>query len=105
MGAMLHDEITCPGCGYEQGDSWEASDEGEHKCERCGLLFVHLREVTVEYRTGPACPKCAADPARGRDSVPMMRSEPADMWMCWRCRGRYKTVKIDDSCTLEAVCG
>ena len=99
---MTHDEITCPGCGHEQGDSWEAANEGEHDCEQCGLRYSHVREVTVEYRTGPCCPKCEADMARGRDSIPMLLSEPAEIWRCWRCRSRFKLTK-GAACALQEV--
>lgn len=39
------DEITCPWCGKEQSDSWEAPDEYQHVCEFCGKKYKHEREV------------------------------------------------------------
>ena len=45
-------EITCPWCGHEWRDSWEASDIGEHKCDNCGNSYSHERDVTVTYSTG-----------------------------------------------------
>jgi len=45
------DEITCPWCGSEQGDSWEASDSGEHECDNCGHPYSHEREVSATYGT------------------------------------------------------
>jgi hypothetical protein len=46
------DEIVCPYCGQEQGDSWaiipRESDDGETNCGNCDKLFyfnIH-REIT-----------------------------------------------------------
>ncbi len=44
-------EITCPWCGYEQSDSWEAPDEDEHVCDNCGNEYSHTRDVEVTYCT------------------------------------------------------
>lgn len=42
--------ITCPYCGFENQDSWEASeDEEEEECSCCGSTFSYQRNVTVEY--------------------------------------------------------
>ena len=44
------DEITCPICGYEVGDSWEYdSDYGECECEGCGASLEWSREVEASY--------------------------------------------------------
>ena len=44
------DEITCPICGYEVGDSWEYdSDYGELECGSCGATLEWSREVEVSY--------------------------------------------------------
>jgi hypothetical protein len=45
------DEIICPHCGYELGDSWECCDSGEHECCECNGKFTHERDVTVTYST------------------------------------------------------
>lgn len=45
------DEIVCPHCGYEHGDSWEAPDDGEDDCEECGKPFRFVRDITVRYST------------------------------------------------------
>ena len=45
------DEITCPWCGNEQSDSWEASDSGEHTCDNCERDYTHERNVQVDYST------------------------------------------------------
>jgi DNA-directed RNA polymerase subunit RPC12/RpoP len=44
-------EIVCPWCGYEQSDSWEASDEGDHICDNCLREYRHVREVEISYST------------------------------------------------------
>jgi DNA-directed RNA polymerase subunit RPC12/RpoP len=44
-------EITCPWCGCEQGDSWEANDSDEHECDYCGREYEHTRDVDVTYCT------------------------------------------------------
>ena len=43
-------EITCPHCGHEHRDSWEAS-EGQTECSDCGREFVVTRHVEVTYST------------------------------------------------------
>ena len=43
-------EITCPVCGYEEGDSWESSEsDDDHECQRCGSTFSYEREISVTY--------------------------------------------------------
>ena len=42
--------ITCPHCGSEDSDSWEASDsDDEHHCDACGSVFSYERNVEVTY--------------------------------------------------------
>ena len=48
------DEIVCPHCGYEFGDSWELGDGediGELDCDGCGKNFYAERIITVNYST------------------------------------------------------
>ena len=45
------DEITCPYCGYEMGDSWELDDSGSRECERCDREFIHERHTQITYST------------------------------------------------------
>ena len=43
-------EITCPWCGYEEGDSWEAEDsDDERQCGVCDKIFSYERHVEVTY--------------------------------------------------------
>lgn len=45
-------EITCPVCGFELGDSWECeNDEDELICECCGSKFAYTRNYEVTYDT------------------------------------------------------
>lgn len=44
------DEVVCPHCGYEHGDSWEM-DDGEHDCPECEKSFHLERHVSVTYST------------------------------------------------------
>ncbi len=44
------DEIVCPWCGYEHGDSWEFK-EGEHQCGDCDRKFLMIKHVAVHYST------------------------------------------------------
>ena len=47
-------QITCPYCGYENSDSWEADDEeDDYECSCCGSTFSYQRNVTVEYCSQP----------------------------------------------------
>ena len=42
--------ITCPHCGSEDSDSWEASDsDDERDCDTCGSTFSYAREFEVTY--------------------------------------------------------
>lgn len=44
------DEITCPHCGNEDRDSWEAGDSDDaHGCDTCGSIFSYERDVSVSY--------------------------------------------------------
>lgn len=49
------DEIVCPHCGYEHGDSFEylnaGHDDGETECDGCGKRFRWFAEITVTYST------------------------------------------------------
>lgn len=48
------DNITCPYCGYENTDSWEADESDEHyECSNCGSYFSYEREVSVSYYSSP----------------------------------------------------
>ena len=48
------DNITCPYCGYEDGDSWEADESNDHyECPNCGCYFSYEREVSVSYYSSP----------------------------------------------------
>lgn len=43
------EEITCPYCWYEYGDSWEASDSWHEECPECEKMFFFSRKVEVTY--------------------------------------------------------
>jgi len=43
------DEVVCPYCGYEYGDSWEWPDSGETECDECEKTFGYFRNVEVTY--------------------------------------------------------
>ena len=46
------EEITCPWCGYIQGESWELkADYDEDICEECGNTYTYERFVEVTYTT------------------------------------------------------
>lgn len=48
------DNITCPYCGYENADSWEADESDNHyECPNCGSYFFYEREVSVSYYSSP----------------------------------------------------
>lgn len=55
------DEIVCPHCGCEHGDSWERADgiynDGKTDCEECGEQFLWERIVTVVYCTKKSAPE------------------------------------------------
>ena len=44
------DNITCPNCGQEDRDSWEAPDSDDEKyCEVCGSVFSYERNIEITY--------------------------------------------------------
>ena len=43
------DEVVCPWCGSDIGDSWELDDSGEMECYACGRAFSYERNVEVTY--------------------------------------------------------
>ena len=46
------DEIVCPWCGHETGDSFEfQNDYGEETCYECDKEFTYTRYISVEYST------------------------------------------------------
>lgn len=46
--------IKCPYCGYEDQDSWEASEKSDNKeCDQCGSIFSYQREIIVHYNSQP----------------------------------------------------
>lgn len=49
-GSISNDEVTCPWCRHEWGDSWEYADEtGTETCEECGKRFTYARDINVVY--------------------------------------------------------
>ena len=59
-------EIVCPFCGYEFGDSWEYRDDCEDlgliDCDECHKSFYATRNITIDYSTNKArygiCRQC-----------------------------------------------
>ncbi|KEO80851.1 hypothetical protein [Tumebacillus flagellatus] len=44
--------IVCPHCGDEFGDSWEIpQDSGTEECQSCGKSYTFERIVEVTYKT------------------------------------------------------
>jgi len=44
------EDVVCPWCGHEHGDSWEYSD-GNYDCEECEKRFSVSRDVCVTFST------------------------------------------------------
>lgn len=58
-------EITCPHCGREQGDSWECDDsDDEAQCGHCENFFGYRRIVSVTYTSSATEGQKAAAQAR-----------------------------------------
>jgi transcription elongation factor Elf1 len=53
--------ITCPYCGYVDGDSWEvqfeANEEAQLECCDCEKKFTVIRNVSVDYSSYKAARK------------------------------------------------
>lgn len=48
------DEITCPYCGLDFGDSWERdTDHGIERCDDCEKDFKWVRHVSIKYESEP----------------------------------------------------
>jgi len=83
----MTNEIICPYCGYEHGDSWEWADgreqEDEFECHQCQKTFSCERSISVTYSTTPI--------TEGK------------IHACWRCKGPL-SVDSDQSlfCPNEA---
>ncbi len=46
------EEVVCPWCGHEHGDSWEwTSNSDDMKCDECGKEFGYEKDITVKYCT------------------------------------------------------
>ena len=48
------DEMVCPYCGAEIGDSWEIEpdkEDGAYECDSCGKTFGWSRIIVVNYTT------------------------------------------------------
>jgi transposase-like protein len=59
------DEIVCPYCGYEHGDSWEEHDDrGDLECQGCGKKFCYERNISVDYSTYKIKPRKKVKPCR-----------------------------------------
>ena len=44
-------DIVCPHCGFEEGDSWERRrDYGDETCQECGQVFRWERAEAAEAR-------------------------------------------------------
>lgn len=57
------DKITCPYCGCQDSDSWEAGDEDEnYQCGSCEKNFSMTREIDVSYTTYKKEDDCGHDP-------------------------------------------
>lgn len=62
-------EIVCPFCGHEFGDSWEIDGDSEDlgliDCEECYKEFYAVRNIRVDYSTEKArygtCKHCNKD--------------------------------------------
>lgn len=70
------DEVVCPYCGYEYGDSWvyfSRNDEAvKIECDECGKCFRASQNVSVDYST---------------DKLPCLNNEGEHIWSTWwnRC--------------------
>ncbi len=70
-------EITCPYCGGEYQDSWEAEEQGREECPDCGKVFFYRRVIDVSYTSVKAtigrCCVCdketEADPGDDTNSI------------------------------------
>lgn len=101
-------EIVCPYCGYESGDSWECSDDGEITCSDCSKKFNYVRNTSVNYSSSKIdCGdgkhdyqfhKPFLDNKESRDRVWIY--QPEDKWeynelqKCTKCDDVIYTVKI-----------
>ena len=64
------DEIVCPHCGHEQGDSWEWADsDDDAECDHCENRFGYTRDISVSY-TSSATDEQKAAAVSGVAEVP-----------------------------------
>ncbi len=80
------DEIVCPWCGYEHGDSWEGPESGEDICDECEKTFAYCRQVEVTY----------FNQQEGREMNEM--NDDYDFFLCPCCDGSGWDDETDDFC-------
>lgn len=91
------DEIVCPYCGYEFGDSWECGgneeDIGLLDCRDCNKEFDATRNIRVSYSTQKtddwkSCEECG----NRRSHFP---TKHGDKLLCYGCDARRKFKELD----------
>lgn len=87
------EEIVCPWCGEECGDSWEYTDKNNtEKCYSCGKEFSYEREYSCTYSSEKK--KCTGKHAYGLSKehenpwvvkISTGRLVNATAWICKIC--------------------
>lgn len=80
-------EIICPWCGYEHGDSWEhlRDSDDNFQCNDCDKYFSYERDIEVTYSTQrKKCKdKCSYELDKDKVRNPYIYKE--QNWTIWIC--------------------
>jgi len=92
------DEIHCPYCNFEFGDSWEYGDSqsediGELECPNCDKKFHASRSISVSYVTNPDCHLNDEEHERKLHRV---FDDMTQMFVCIKCGDANFKRKIDE---------
>jgi len=81
------DEIICPWCGKEVGDSWEMADDGKDEtCGYCEKQFDYNRVIDVTYSTmRKKCEECEYELDKSRVSGTPYIYDKRN-WCVWECK-------------------
>jgi len=78
-------EIVCPWCGYEYGDSWDCGEGGKRQCDECGKHFSFSKDYDVTYSTcRKKCKVCDCELSQEKLHNPYIYKDKN--WTIYKCK-------------------